>query len=69
LTTCPTNVGTGLRASIHVKLPKISKQKERFEKIAAENNVQVRGIHGEHSESDSGVYDISNKRRIGFTEV
>jgi len=39
LTTCPTNVGTGLRASIHVKLPKISKLKERFEKIAAENNV------------------------------
>jgi len=29
----------------------------------------VRGINGEHTESDLGVYDISNKRRIGFTEV
>jgi len=39
LTTCPTNVGTGLRASIHVKLPKISKLKAKFEKIASDNNV------------------------------
>jgi len=31
LTTCPTNCGTGLRASIHVKLPKLSKNKEKFE--------------------------------------
>lgn len=26
------------------------------------------GIHGEHSESKGGVYDISNKRRLGLTE-
>jgi len=30
ITTCPTNLGTGLRASIHVKLPLLSKDKERF---------------------------------------
>ena len=27
------------------------------------------GIHGEHSESEGGVYDISNKRRLGLTEL
>ncbi|VDK51442.1 unnamed protein product [Anisakis simplex] len=29
---------------------------------------QIRGIHGEHSESADGVYDISNKARLGLTE-
>jgi protein-arginine kinase len=28
-----------------------------------------RGIHGEHSESEGGVYDISNKQRLGISEV
>ena len=28
----------------------------------------VAGIHGEHSESEGGVYDLSNKRRLGLTE-
>ncbi|KAL8570866.1 hypothetical protein ACOMHN_023539 [Nucella lapillus] len=27
------------------------------------------GVHGEHSESEGGVYDLSNKRRLGLTEV
>jgi len=31
--------------------------------------VQIRGVHGEHSESNDGTYDISNKRRLGFSEV
>ena len=66
---CPTNIGTGLRASIHVKLPLLSKDMVTFEKIAADNHVQIRGIHGEHSESEGGIFDVSNKRRIGFSEV
>jgi protein-arginine kinase len=31
--------------------------------------VQIRGIHGEHSESDDHIYDISNLRRLGRSEV
>lgn len=69
IATCPTNIGTGLRASIHVKLPLLSKDMTTFEKIAADNHVQIRGIHGEHSESEGGIFDVSNKRRIGFSEV
>lgn len=33
-TSCPTNLGTALRASVHIKLPKLSKKKEEMEKIA-----------------------------------
>ena len=31
--------------------------------------MQIRGIHGEHSESTDFIYDISNKRRLGRSEV
>jgi creatine kinase/arginine kinase len=34
ITSCPTNLGTALRASVHIKLPLLSKHKEDFEKIA-----------------------------------
>ena len=30
ITSCPTNLGTGLRASVHIKLPKLSKQMDKF---------------------------------------
>jgi len=30
--------------------------------------LQIRGIHGEHSDSEGGVYDVSNKARLGLTE-
>uniref|UniRef100_A0A7S3CT79 Phosphagen kinase C-terminal domain-containing protein n=1 Tax=Strombidium rassoulzadegani TaxID=1082188 RepID=A0A7S3CT79_9SPIT len=69
ITSCPTNLGTALRASVHIKLPLLGKQKEEFNMIADQFYVQIRGIHGEHTESDDGVYDISNKRRLGRSEV
>jgi len=34
ITSCPTNLGTGMRASVHIKLPKLAKNKTEFEKIA-----------------------------------
>lgn len=40
----------------------------RFKSIADQYKLQIRGIHGEHSESDSGVYDISNRQRMGIGE-
>ena len=43
--------------------------KDQFNKIADEFNVQIRGIHGEHTETDDGVFDISNRRRLGRGEV
>ena len=69
ITSCPTNLGTALRASVHIKLPCLGVKKDEFEAIADKYKVQIRGIHGEHSESADHVYDISNKRRLGLSEV
>ncbi|XP_015758117.1 PREDICTED: arginine kinase-like isoform X1 [Acropora digitifera] len=71
LSSCPTNLGTGMRASVHVKIPHAAEHPD-FKKICDEYHIQARGIHGEHSVStgeDAGVYDISNRRRLGLSEV
>eukprot|EP00117_Sycon_ciliatum_P025379 scpid60975/ scgid21077/ Arginine kinase len=68
LSSCPTNLGTGMRASVHIKIPHAAGHKE-FQSICDQYHIQARGIHGEHSESSGGVYDISNKRRLGLSEV
>jgi creatine kinase/arginine kinase len=69
ITSCPTNLGTAMRASVHIAVPKLSKDMEKFKEITDKYYLQIRGIHGEHSESEGGIYDISNKRRLGVTEV
>ena len=69
ITSCPTNLGTALRASVHIALPKLGVNMTEFQAIADKFHVQIRGIHGEHSESADHVYDISNKRRLGRSEV
>ncbi len=69
ITSCPTNLGTAMRASVHIALPKLSKDMDAFRSITDKYHLQIRGIHGEHSESEGGVYDISNRRRLGITEV
>ncbi|KAL8570860.1 hypothetical protein ACOMHN_023533 [Nucella lapillus] len=68
LTFCPTNLGTSIRASVHIKIPKLSARKD-FKATCDKLKLQARGVHGEHSESEGGVYDLSNKRRLGLTEV
>ncbi|KAI6182147.1 Arginine kinase [Aphelenchoides bicaudatus] len=68
LTFCPTNLGSTVRASVHIRLPKLS-AKSDFKKVCEDLNLQVRGIHGEHSESEGGVYDISNKAPFGYDGV
>jgi len=67
LTFCPTNLGTTVRASVHMKIPKVAAKKD-FKKICDDLKLQPRGIHGEHSESEGGVFDVSNKARLGLTE-
>merc|ERR1712228_734433 len=68
LTACPTNIGCGERASVHIKVPLTSQNKELFDEIANKNHLQIRGVNGEHSESKGGIYDVSNKRRLGISE-
>ncbi|KAK3603321.1 hypothetical protein CHS0354_025927 [Potamilus streckersoni] len=68
LTFCPTNLGTTLRASVHIKVPKLAAAGQ-LNALCAGLNLQPRGIHGEHTESEGGIYDVSNKRRLGLTEI
>ncbi|CAO1417211.1 unnamed protein product, partial [Diamesa tonsa] len=68
LTFCPTNLGNTIRASVHIKLPKLSVKKEKLDELAAEFHLQIRGTDGEHSDATDHVYDVSNKRRMGLTE-
>ncbi|EDW17346.2 arginine kinase [Drosophila mojavensis] len=68
LTFCPTNLGTTIRASVHIKLPHLGKDRAKLEEMAKKHNLQVRGTSGEHTEAKDGVYDISNTRRMGLTE-
>lgn len=69
ITSCPTNLGTALRASVHIKLPNLSMNMKLFKQITKKYHLQIRGLHGEHSQDDSGIYDISNRRRLGITDV
>ncbi len=66
-TTCPTNLGTAMRASVHIRIPKLSARPD-FNEVCKSLGLSIRGVHGEHSESSDGIYDISNKRRLGITE-
>lgn len=69
LSSCPTNLGTAMRASVHIKLPKLGKDEANLKRICGEMRLSVRGIHGEHSESENGTFDISNKQRLGISET
>ncbi|KAF2362814.1 ATP:guanido phosphotransferase N-terminal [Trinorchestia longiramus] len=69
LSFCPTNLGTGVRASVHIKLPNLMKNSQLLEDTADKYNLQVRGSKGEHSDVEGGIFDISNRRRLGLTEI
>ena len=68
LLTCPSNLGTGLRAGVHVKLPLLS-QDSRFYGLLEALQLQKRGTGGVDTTTTDGVLDISNSDRLGFTEV
>ncbi|CAN9508008.1 unnamed protein product [Ophioblennius macclurei] len=66
--TCPSNLGTGLRGGVHVKLPHLSKRAE-FGDILKKLRLQKRGTGGVDTAAVGGVFDISNADRLGFSEV
>lgn len=68
LTFCPTNLGTTIRASVHIKLPKLSADMENMLEVANYYNLQIRGTSGEHTSTFGNTFDISNRRRLGLTE-
>merc|ERR1719506_696732 len=65
---CPSNLGTGLRASVMVKIPLLSARPD-FKQICAGLRLQARGGAGVDSGSAGGIWDISNADRLGVSEV
>lgn len=70
LTSCPSNVGTGLRASCMVHLPALRKTRNTKKVLEAITSfgIDIRGVYGENSESSGDMYQISNKRTLGISE-
>ena len=70
LHSCPTNLGTGMRASVHIDLPGWTKEGlPALKKRCEELSLQPRGTRGESGGQTGITYDISNKHRLGYSEV
>jgi creatine kinase len=65
--TCPSNLGTGIRASMMVKLPNVGKR-EDFRRICDCYRLQARGSAGVDS-GFTGIFDLSNSERLGKSET
>jgi protein arginine kinase len=70
LTSCPTNLGTGLRASVMMHLPALvlTGQINVIVNAATQLGLAVRGLYGEGSEAVGNVFQISNQQTLGYTE-
>merc|ERR1711868_80775 len=66
--TCPSNLGTGLRAGAMVKVPLFSARKD-FRDVMGRMGLQARGTAGVDSASTGGTWDISNADRLGKSET
>lgn len=71
LTACPTNIGTGLRASVMLHLPALVliKQIEKVFRALQKINLAVRGLYGEGSRASGDFYQISNQVTLGKSET
>jgi protein arginine kinase len=70
LTSCPTNLGTGIRASVMVHLPALAmtQQLHRLLPAITQVGLAVRGIYGEGSEALGQLYQVSNQVTLGQSE-
>jgi len=67
--TCPSNLGTGLRGGVHIKIEGMAKDLKRLDDILDKLRLQKRGTGGVDTAAEGGVYDISNADRLGSSEV
>jgi len=70
LTTCPTNVGTGMRPSVMMHLPALAITGQLNSLINAVNKLgmAVRGLYGEGTEAAGNIFQISNQVTLGLSE-
>ena len=70
LTACPSNLGTGLRASVMLHLPALEHTGNVRKILNSVGNfgISIRGIYGENSKSTGDMYQISSRQTLGITE-
>lgn len=70
LTACPTNTGTGLRASVMLHLPALvmTKQIQRVLQAITKLGMTARGLYGEGTEAEGNFFQISNQVTLGSSE-
>lgn len=70
LTQCPTNLGTGMRASVMLHLPALTRcgQISRLAGTVSKLGLTIRGANGEGSQPGGDMYQISNQITLGITE-
>ena len=70
LTQCPTNLGTGMRASVMLHLPALEKSKaiSRIAGSLSKLGLTIRGAHGEGTEPKGALYQLSNQVTLGISE-
>jgi len=70
LTACPTNVGTGIRASVMMHLPALvlTQQINRILSAVTQVGLTVRGLYGEGTEAQGNLFQISNQITLGQSE-
>lgn len=71
LTACPTNVGTGMRASLMIHVPALVRTKkiQRLIRNVMKLNFSVRGMYGEGSDMIGNVFQLSNQITLGMSEA
>lgn len=71
LTACPTNVGTGMRASVMLHLPALvlTEQIKQVMNAVSKIGLAVRGLYGEGTEALGNLFQVSNQHTLGETEV
>ena len=70
LTQCPTNLGTGMRASVMLHLPALEKSRaiNRIAGNLSKLGLTIRGAHGEGTEPKGALYQLSNQVTLGISE-
>ena len=70
LTQCPTNLGTGMRASVMLHLPALEKSRaiSRIAGNLSKLGLTIRGAHGEGTEPQGALYQLSNQVTLGISE-
>lgn len=70
LTACPTNVGSGLRVSVMLHLPALTKLGyiSKLLQDVATFGITIRGMYGENTAARGDVYQVSNQKTMGYTD-